>query len=171
MLDNETKEKEIFYIFEGSVILKGIHALIEIVGGFFVLFVSHNFIMQTIFKFTHQELSEDSRDFISNYLLHASEHFSANSKTFIAFYLLSHGIIKGILVITLLQKKLWAYPLSIFVFSAFGFYQMIRYTYTHSIWLVVFTVFDIFVIWLIWHEYKIQKLAVANRVQLEKQGT
>lgn len=160
MIDQDTKEKDIFYFFEGSVILKGLHAIIEIVGGILVLFISRNFLIETVLKITHQELIEDSRDFISNYLLHASQNFSTGSKHFIAFYLLSHGIIKGILVIALLRKKLWAYPTSIFVFGAFMVYQIVRYTYTHSVWLLVFTVFDLVVIWLIWHEYKIQKTQV-----------
>lgn len=158
MLDKETKEKDIFYLFESGVILKGIHAIIEIILGFLVLFISQNFIIQTAIKITNEELSEDSKDFIANYLVHASQNFSISSKHFIAFYLLSHGIIKGILVFNLLKKKLWAYPTSIFIFSLFMVYQIIRYTYTHSIWLIVFSIFDLVVIWLIWHEYKIQKM-------------
>jgi len=157
MLDKETEEKEIFYLFEGSVILKGIHAAIEIILGFFILFISRNFIIRTILKITDGELSEDPKDFISNYLVHASQNYSISSKHFIAFYLLSHGIIKGILVFNLLKKRLWAYPVSMVVFGIFMIYQIIRYTYTHSVWLIIFTIFDVFVIWLIWHEYKIQK--------------
>ena len=161
MPDNQTKEKDIFYLFEGSVILKGIHAIIEVIGGFLILFVSQNFIIQTILGITHDELSEDSRDFFANYLVHAAQNFSINSKHFIAFYLLSHGIIKGILIWNLLKKKLWAYPASMIVFSLFMVYQIVRYTYTHSIWLIVFTLFDLLTIWLIWHEYKIQKKRIS----------
>ncbi len=156
-LNNKTKERDIFYLFEGSVILKGLHAIIEIIGGFLVLLVTQNFIIETVLKITHDELAEDSKDFLANYLLRSAQQFSINSKHFIVFYLLSHGIIKGILVIALLKKKLWAYPASIIIFGMFMVYQMIRYASTHSIWLIVFTVFDGFVIWLIWHEYKLQK--------------
>ncbi|MCX6751905.1 MAG: DUF2127 domain-containing protein [Candidatus Nomurabacteria bacterium] len=163
MLDKETKEKDIFYIFEGSVILKGIHAVIEIVSGFLVLFITQNFIIQTVLKITDSELGEDPKDLISNYLVHASQNFSISSKHFVAFYLLSHGIIKGILVYNLLKKKLWAYPASIAVFGIFMIYQIIRYMFTHSIWLIVFTIFDAVVIWLVWHEYKIQKIKVVER--------
>jgi uncharacterized membrane protein len=157
MTNNETKEKDIFYLFEGSVMLKGIHATIEIIGGFLALFISQNFIIQAVLKITHEELNKDPRDFIANYLIHASQNFSISSKHFVAFYLLSHGIIKGILVFNLLKKKLWAYPTSMVVFGLFMIYQIIRYTYTHSVWLIVFTVFDALVIWLVWHEYEIQK--------------
>jgi uncharacterized membrane protein len=152
--NDQSIEKEKLYLFKVSVILKGIHSIIEIIGGFLALFITQNFIIQTVLKITHDEIGEDSKDFLANYLIHASQNFSISSKYFVSFYLLSHGIIKGILVIALLKKKLWAYPVSIFVFGAFMVYQMIRYTQTHSIWLIVFTIFDAIVLWLIWQEYK-----------------
>jgi uncharacterized membrane protein len=155
-IDKKTKEKDIFYLFEGSVILKGLHAIIEIIGGFLTLLVTQNFLIQTALRITQDELNEDSKDFLANYLLKSAQHFSVSSQHFVAFYLLSHGIIKGILVIALLKKKFWAYPVSIIVFGAFMVYQIVRYTHTHSVWLIIFTIFDIFVIWLIWHEYKMQ---------------
>jgi uncharacterized membrane protein len=34
-------------------------------------------------------------------------------------------------------------------------YQVYRYTYTHSVGLVLLTVFDLFVMVLIWHEYRL----------------
>ena len=155
-LKNKIKEKDIFFLFKGGMFLKGIHAIIEIMGGFLALFLTQNFIIQSILTITQDELSEDPKDFLANYVIHASQSFSISSQHFVAFYLLSHGIIKGILVINLLQKKRWAYPTSLVVFSAFVIYQIIRYTYTHSVWLIVFTLFDLIVIWLIWHEYKMR---------------
>jgi len=163
-MDKNTKEKDIFYIFEGSIILKGFHAIIEIISGLFIFFISQNFIIQTVIRITHDEISEDSKDFIANYLIHAAQNFSISPKHFISFYLLSHGIIKGILVLNLLKKKLWAYPASIFVFGFFVIYQMFRYTNTHSVWLIIFTIFDLLVIWLIWHEYKIQRAKIKQEV-------
>ena len=154
---NKKEEKEIFYFFEGGIIFKGIQAILETISGFFILFVSHNFIIQTIVHITNGELAEESNDFFANYLVTASQNFSLSSKYFLAFYLLSHGILKIVLVIALWKKKIWAYPASIIVFSLFIIYQIARFIYTHSIWLIVFTVMDILILWLIWHEYKIQK--------------
>lgn len=150
-MPNEKKiEHELFDI---GILLKGIHALVEIILGFLMLFISQNFIIQIILKITDGELSEDPKNFISNYLIYSSQNFSLSSKHFIVFYLLSHGIIKGILVFNLFKKRLWAYPASMVTFAVFMIYQVIRYTYTHSIWLIIFTIFDVFVIWLIWREY------------------
>ncbi len=153
----DLQEKQIFYLFEGSLFLKGVHAVIEIIGGILTLFITQNFLINAVLDITHKELAEDPHDFLVNYLLHSANNFSISSKYFIAFYLLSHGVIKGILVILLYAKKLWAYPVSIFVFGLFMIYQIQRYTRTHSVWLIAFTIFDAFVIWLIWHEYKLQK--------------
>jgi uncharacterized membrane protein len=85
----------------------------------------------------------------------AGAGFSVSSQHFYAFYLLSHGLVKVALVIGLLRNKLWAYPASLVVLSLFIVYQVYRYSYTHSMGLIVLTVFDVFVMFLIWHEYRL----------------
>jgi uncharacterized membrane protein len=54
-------------------------------------------------------------------------------------------------------NKLWAYPVTIFVFGAFMAYQVYRYTHTHSFALMMLTVFDAVVVWLTWQEWHEQK--------------
>ena len=73
---------------------------------------------------------------------------------FTAYYLASHGIVKLFVIIGLWRKKLWYYPTAIVVFASFIVYQLYRFNFTHSIWLLVLTVLDVVVIWLTWHEYK-----------------
>jgi uncharacterized membrane protein len=148
-------EKNIHRIFEISVILKGLHALIEIVGGIFLYVVSADAITSFMIWLAEADLLGDPHDIISNYLLHAAQGFSVGSKNFAAFYLLSHGLIKVVLVAGLLRNKYWAYPSSLIVLGLFILYQVYRYTFTHSIWLIALTVFDLVVMWLIWHEYKL----------------
>jgi len=53
-----------------------------------------------------------------------------------------------------LRGKLWYYPVSLVVFSLFIVYQLYRYSYTQSIWLLFITAVDIVVIVLTWHEYR-----------------
>ena len=74
---------------------------------------------------------------------------------FLRFYLLSHGIVKAVLVVGLMREKLWAYPASFAVFGAFIAYQLYRYTFTHDIGLILLTIFDLFVIYLAVHEYRL----------------
>ncbi len=150
-------EKYIHRIFDISLILKGLHSIIEIIGGFLILFISQQFIINTVLSITQEELSDDPKDFFSNYLIHSAQQLSVSSQHFIAFYLLSHGIIKGFLVINLFKEKMWAYPLAIGVFSLFGVYQIFEFTRTGSLWLLALTALDLIVIVLTWHEYSYMK--------------
>jgi uncharacterized membrane protein len=107
---------------------------------------------------TQQELTEDPHDLIASHLLAAAESLSLPTKNFYAFYLLSHGVVKLLLVGGLLRGKLWAYPASLVVMGVFIAYQVYRFSYTHSAGLVTLTVFDLVVILLIWHEYRLVRL-------------
>jgi len=148
-------KKSITRLFRISILLKGLHALLEIVGGTLLYVIHPDTIQRFISRLTQNELLEDRRDLIANTLQRAAEHLSIGGKTFAAFYLLSHGVIKLVLVIELLRKRLWAYPASLAMFGAFIAYQLYRYTHTHSIGLIVLSGFDVLVMWLIWREYKI----------------
>ena len=147
---NERKEKNIHRLFVWSVVLKGAHAVLEIVLGIFLLFTDA--VNSVIVYLTTRELLEDPADF---FLTHVhSLPLSPHALQFGAFYLLSHGIIKIFLVAGLLRNKLWAYPASMVFLVLFMLYQVMRFFETHSIMLVLLTVFDIFVFWLVWHEYR-----------------
>jgi uncharacterized membrane protein len=149
------QEKRIHQIFVVSVALKGAHALIEIIGGVALYVTSTATIIGWINRFSQGELTEDSNDWIATKLTEFAQHFSVAEHNFYAFYLLSHGVIKAILVIGLLREKLWAYPASFAVFGAFIAYQLYRYSFTHDIGLIILSVFDLFVIYLAVHEYRL----------------
>lgn len=148
-------ERRIHQIFEVSLLLKGAHALIECVSGLALAFVSTDTIISWVKLLSQEELIEDPQDFIASHLMTMAAGFSVSTQHFYAFYLLSHGLVKVALVIGLLRNKLWAYPASLVVLSLFIVYQVYRYSYTHSMGLIVLTVFDVIVIVLIWHEYRL----------------
>jgi uncharacterized membrane protein len=151
---NLLEEKNIHLIFTISLILKGAFALFETLGGILAYFVSRQSLLDFVGAITQDELIEDPKDLIANYLLQSAQHLSLTSQHFIAFYLLSHGVIKLLLIIGLLSRKLWCYPSAIVVFGLFIVYQFYRFSHTHSIWLLVITILDAVVIWLTWHEWK-----------------
>ena len=146
-------EHRIHQLFEVSIWLKGAHALIECVGGIMLYLVTTDTIASWVNLFTQEELIEDPNDFIASHLSQMAAEFSVASKEFYAFYLLSHGLIKLLLVIGLLRGKLWAYPASLAALGAFMVYQVYRYSYTYSPGLLALTVFDAIVMWLIWQEW------------------
>lgn len=148
-----TEEKKIHLVFEISIILKGVNSIFEIIGGVLALLVTKSYIVSTVLSLTNEELSQDPNDAIAHYFINLSNNFSVTTQHFVALYLLSHGIVKLFLVTGLLRRKLWAYPLSVVVFSLFIIYQIYKYIYTPSIWLLILTLFDGLIIWLTLHEY------------------
>jgi uncharacterized membrane protein len=149
------QEKRIHQVFVVSVAAKGIHALIEIAGGLALYLISTATIVRTINGWSYDELIEDKHDWVANHLLDFARHFSVAEHHFYAFYLLSHGLIKSVLVIGLLRERLWAYPASFAVFGGFIAYQLYRYSFTHDLGLIGLSVFDAFVIYLAVHEYRL----------------
>jgi len=147
------KENYAHYIFDVSVIIKGIDGFLEIIAGTILFFIKPTEIISIVRFLTFGELVEDPKDIIANYLLNASHHFSINFQFFIAVYLFIHGVIKIIIIVGLLKNKFWAYPIGIIVFSIFVLYQIYQYTYSHSVGLIFLTIFDVFIILLIWHKY------------------
>src|SRR5665213_156014 len=149
---NEHRIHQIFFI---SVLLKGADALIECISGFVFAFFSTSAITRLVNTLTQEDLIEDPHDFIATHLLSLAQKVTVSTQHFYAFYLLSHGVIKVFLVIGLLRNKLWAYPVSLAVLGLFIVYQVYRFSYTHSLGLVVLTGFDGVVMGLVWHEYRL----------------
>jgi uncharacterized membrane protein len=156
MTEVPTDAIPIHTLFRISVYVKGIHALLEIVGGIvlFAMYPVYHLVPGVVAFLTEQELSEDPHDLIANFLIHTANSFSISTALFASFYLLSHGIIKIILVYALLKGKRWAYPWSIAVLGLFIAYQLYRYTVTQSPWLIALSLFDLAVMYLIWREYR-----------------
>jgi uncharacterized membrane protein len=146
--------KNIHLVFEWSLWLKAILALSEIVAGLATYFVPQQLVLTFVLWVTRKEFAEDPHDLVANFLLHAVQNLSIGARKFAAMYLLAHGVVKLWLIIGLLRERLWYFPVSIAVFGLFIVYQVYRYTFTHSIWLLLITVLDIVVIVITWHEYR-----------------
>jgi uncharacterized membrane protein len=135
------QERNIHRIFVVSVLAKGAHALIEIAGGLALYLFSADAIARWLDEI-------DRNDWLAR-------HFPFTEQHFYAFYLLSHGLVKSVVVFGLLREKLWAYPASFAVFGAFIAYQLYRYSYTQDVGLILLSIFDLFVIYLAVHEYRL----------------
>lgn len=143
--------------FAVGLILKGLDGVLELVGGVLLLFVAPATIHRVVVALTHGELSEDPHDFIAVHLLHATAGLSASSVGFAAVYLLAHGVVKVVLVIAVLQNRLWAYPWMIAFLLLFIGYQLYRIALHATAGLIALTVFDAVVVWLTYREYRKQR--------------
>lgn len=140
--------------FEIGILLKAIDGVLEIVGGILLLFLNPNRLSNLVAFLTQHELSEDPRDVIANFMIKLSLKFTVSTQYFGVFYLISHGIIKLVLIIFLWKRKTWAYPLTIVSLFLFIMYQIYRYTLYPSVGLVILTLFDVIMIILTFIEYK-----------------
>lgn len=134
--------------------VKGVDSVLQIIGGACLLLISPQSLNTLVLSLISHELSENPGDFLTRFLAHWAHEWSVSSQLFAGFYLLSHGIAKLAIVVVLLKGKIWAYHAGIVFFLLFIIYQQYRYTYTHSLWLIVLSVFDVIVIWLTWVEYR-----------------
>jgi uncharacterized membrane protein len=154
-------EQTIHRIFDISLWVKALFALVEIAGGIAAFFVSHALLIHLAAFVTQGELAEDPHDIVATTLLQTVQHIAPGTQHFAALYLLGHGVVKLWLISGLLREKLWYYPLALAVFAGFVGYQLYRYAATHSVWLIVITAVDLVVIALTWHEYRYLRRRVA----------
>lgn len=152
MPQTDKREFRIHELFEVGIILKGLNALAQIILGALLLIFPN--VAEIVQAFVTNELVEDPSDFFVTHLQGLTTGLSPQTQLFAALYLLSHGLIKIVLVAGLLRNKLWAYPASLAVLTLFIVYQVIKFLENHSIMLALLTLFDLAVMWLIWHEYR-----------------
>ena len=140
-------QQRLHQLFIVSVILKGLHAAVELIGGVALYLFSTDRIAAWLWE------AGQSNDWIERF----ANSFSTKEHHFYAFYLVSHGIVNGLIVVGLLLRKLWAYHATFVVLTLFIAYQAYRYSYTHDIGLIVITVIDLIVMGLAANEYRLFK--------------
>ncbi|MDO8514367.1 MAG: DUF2127 domain-containing protein [bacterium] len=150
------KKLHLHLLFEVGVVIKGLHALLELVTAFVVYFLGSSALL-FVTRISENELADDPNDIFMNLFVNQATHVFTSARGFVVIYLIVSAIINLILVGALLSNRLKAYPVSIGIVSLFVFYQMYRISITHSPWLTLFTLFDIAVMYLIYEEYKHQK--------------
>ena len=160
MNEVQTKRWVFHELFEAGVVLKGINAVIELSLGLLLLVFNVSGFVRSLIA---NALVEDPDNFLATHLQPLAEKLSPQAETYSALYLISHGLIKAVLVWGLLRGKMWSYPASIAVMVLFITYQSIQFLASHSWVLMVLNVFDVLMIWLIWVEYK--RVSARRRVK------
>lgn len=143
-------------VFRITLILKGLDGLLELVGGALLLALRPEQIQGIARLFTREELNEDPQDFIATHLLAASNSLSAHGGLSFwgALYLLSHGLIKVVLVWAVLRDRLWAFPWMIGFLLVFIVYQGYAMIVHFTIGLLLLTLLDVVVCYLTVREWR-----------------
>ena len=148
------QEKRIHEAFTVSLAIKGLNGLAEIAGGIAIYLTSTETIARWIARFANA-LGGNPNRWIPAHLLKFGDSLTVSQHDFVAFYLLTHGVVKIVLVYGLLRERMWSYPVSFVVFSGYIVYQLYRFTFTHSLLLIVLSIFDAFILTLAVHEYRL----------------
>ena len=140
--------------YEIGIIIKGIDGLLELVGGILVLALNSAQVGSITHFLTEHELQQDPHDFIATHILRLSQHLQQGHNYFAAAFLLTHGLVKVVLVTSLLLNKLWAYPWALGALSLFLVYQLYQMATSPTFGMGFLSVLDAVIIWLVWREWQ-----------------
>jgi uncharacterized membrane protein len=148
------KEAHVHRLFKVTLLLKALHSLLEIISGT-LLAAMRTDTLSGIAKFVTQgELFEDPNDLIANYFLRLAQNVSVSSKATAGFFLLSHGTVELVLVLTVMRRCAWAYPAFMVALGLLIGYQSYQLWHVFSVGLTALTIFDTLVLVLTWNEYR-----------------
>lgn len=150
--------KWLHWLFEFSLIIKGLLAAGETLGGLGLLLTPNKIIVSFVSWLTRNELTQDPSDDMALWFEQVANSFPIHVQHFYAVYLLAHGALKFTMVIMLQKRILWAYPLAMLVLAGFVIYQMTEFFLNGGFVLALLSCFDTAMIVLVWREYNILKL-------------
>ncbi len=149
--------QKLHILFEAGMLIKAIDSIAEVSLGILFLSLSPETVNKIIFFMFGNELTEQPRDALWNFLLHDFNGLSASTQSFWAIVFLAHGLAKILLVAGLAKKKLWVYPTAAIIFGCFVAYQAYHLIHAPSLLLEILTAFDVLFIFLIVQEYNYQR--------------
>lgn len=142
------------WLFESTLLLKAVFALLEVAAGLGLRLVPHQRIADLTGWLAHNHLIEARHGPVFTRLVAGLDGFSSASQHFYALYLLAHGAIKLAIIVLLVRKLAFAYPLGMAVFAGFVVMQMVRFSHTQAPALLALSLLDAVVIWLTWREWR-----------------
>ncbi len=140
-------------VFILGLALKAINAVFELIIGGLLLVVP----LETIRALT-QSVVDWARSFLHEswdvHLAKVLDSVTLETVIFVAWYFVSHGVLKAFVIACLVARKLWAYPLGIVVFVGFGIYQTWEYFHGGAVFYLILDVLDAALIALTVMEWK-----------------
>jgi len=142
-------------VYKVGVGIKGFDGLVELVTGI-ALLISPS-LVHTALQAIAAELGERNGSvshFIADYIARVDNDLAKSGLVFLIIFLITHGIVKLVLVYCLLKEIVKAYPLALGILVLFLVYQLYVFIVQPSIGMGLFTVLDVIIIWLVWGEYQ-----------------
>ena len=140
--------------YEIGIIIKGIDGTLELIGGALVLALSPSAINGITKFLTENALQQDPDNLIATHIAKFGHHLASGHNIFAAAFLLTHGLVKVVLVVCLLLNKHWAYPWALGILGLFLVYQGYQLITAPTFGMAFLTVLDIVIIGLIYREWQ-----------------
>ena len=147
--------------YEIGIIIKGIDGILELTGGLLVLLLSPSAITGLTRFLTENALQADPHNYIATHIAREGHSLAAGHNVFAAAFLLTHGLVKVVLVTCLLLNKLWVYPWALVILGLFLVYQTYQLVTAPGLGIGFLTVLDVIIIGLIYREWQQQTVAAA----------
>ena len=150
--------KWLHWLFEASLILKGLFAAGESLGGLGLLLTPNLTIIYFLGWLTTYNLAQQPDADMAKWVHHLTESFPMQVQHFYALYLLAHGTIKLAMVGMLVRRILWAYPGAMVLLAGFVVYQLTEYLTHGSLTFLILSCLDSVMIVLVYREWGVLKM-------------
>jgi uncharacterized membrane protein len=144
-------------LFTYSMWWRIVYGVVRVAVGLFLFRVIDMPFSELLYRMTGNEGAEDQTDIIFQFLQTILEKHPFTVTHFVAIYVLFWGVVDIVCSVSLLKRKLWAFPVSMGIIVLFIIYEIYRFSHTHSLLLLWIIIVDIFIVWLIWREYLIAR--------------
>lgn len=142
-------------IYKIGVALKGFDGLVEFIAGL-ALLISPRLVHIALSSLAAEvgEHHAHTFKFIAEYIGHLDDNLARSGLTFLIVFLISHGVLKLVLVYCLLREYVRVYPYALAILVGFLVYQLYVFIKLPTIGMGIFTLLDIIIIYLVWGEWR-----------------
>lgn len=155
-------------IYKIGVGIKGIDGTIELIAGLWLWLAPNSLhVLLTSWQASAESWGTSLGDLIASGLAHLNEELYGGVLVMAVIFLISHGVIKLVLVYALLKEILWAYPYALGVLVLFLVAQIYALIVSPGVGMAILVLLDIFIIWLVWGEWQKLKLEAKAKKQLQ----
>ena len=129
--------------------IKGLNGVLELLGGAAMLFVPARVFDHIVSVLSRHHLGHDTRDRFFALLGRGIQHLGGDDRTFVVFYLLSHGVVKVVIATLLLRDVRSAYPYGIALYGLLIVYEIYRFLMRPGVLISGVVVLDLAILTLI----------------------
>jgi uncharacterized membrane protein len=166
LFKNKTKERKLFSeLFEVIIFFKGLEGSLEIISGALLVYTAKTGqLIDIVLKITEHEIIQDPDSFLARKLVELVQNINPGV-SFGMLYLLFHGLIKTILSLLLLKRKIWAYPVAIYIYSTLSLILIVEFFRKWSGVYLVLSGLDLLAVVLTIIDYK----ALLRKLKIDKE--